>query len=337
MILELLISQYKEDEAIAKAMLDSIAIQQGIDFNDINVIIANDGSDIILSDEFLNSYPYNITYYKSEHLGMSGIRNFLLDHSTADYVMFCDMDDMFYTNNAIWYILLQIKKRNFDCYFPYYMKEKIFEDGNIAYYPYYDCGIHGKVIRRQLIIDNNIRWQKDLLTHDSRYFLALCECCAKQDKMIYDKTNPCYMWRFNKKSTTRSDANYFLSVFNYYTLSIVHLTEELLRRGFIEKAEQTFVTFTYLVYFYYNSEKWQEENNRKLVMNNLKGFAAAYKKFGSLVETCSLDKYKQTIFTNRNEIAGLQKTPYIEKITFEDWKKMILKLAENGGDINANS
>lgn len=328
MILELLISQYKEDETIAKAMLDSIAIQQSIDFNDINVIIANDGSDVILSEEFLNSYPYKITYYKPEHLGMSEIRNFLLDHATADYIMFCDIDDMFYTSNAIWFILELIKNKKFDCYYPHYMKELKFENGDIMYHPNYDCAVHGKVIRRQLIIDNNIRWQKDLLTHDSRYFLALCECYAEKDKMIYDKNNIHYMWRFNKKSTTRSDCDYFLQTFDYLTLSIMHLTNELLRRGMPEKAEQTFVTFTYLIYYYYNCEEWQKEENQDLVKSGLKGFALAYKKFGSFVETCPLDKYKRTILANRNEIAKIQASPYIEKITFEDWKKMIIELAK---------
>ena len=325
MILELLISQYKEDEKIAKAMLDSIAIQQGIDFNDINVIIANDGSDIILSDDFLNSYPYKITYYKVKHLGMSEIRNFLLDHSTAEYIMFCDIDDMFYTNNAIWFIFQQIKKGEFDCFFPHFIQELKDNNGNSTYRLYYDCSVHGKVIRRQHVIDNNIRWQKDLFTHDSRYFLALCECCAKKDKVIYSK-NPYYMWRYNKKSTTRSDADYLLYTFDYLTLSIMYLTDELLKRSMVEEAERTFVTFTYLVYFYCNSEAWQEEKNQKLVENAISGFAIAYKKYGSLVENCSLNKYQSTIQTNRNEIANMQNSSYIEIITFENWKKAIHKI-----------
>jgi glycosyltransferase involved in cell wall biosynthesis len=150
------------------------------------VIIANDGSNIILSEDFLKSYSFNITYYTPEHLGMSGIRNFLLDHSSADYIMFCDADDMFYTNCAINYIFSKIKEKEFDCLFPYYIKE-VKVNNNVTYYPNYGCEVHGKVIRRQYLLDNNIRWKKELITHDSRFFFTLCENCTTKDRIIYEQ------------------------------------------------------------------------------------------------------------------------------------------------------
>ena len=58
MKLQILIPQYEETDEIVKPLLDSIAIQQNIDFNDIGVIIVNDGSDVHLSDDFLQSYPF---------------------------------------------------------------------------------------------------------------------------------------------------------------------------------------------------------------------------------------------------------------------------------------
>ena len=61
---QILIPQYKETDDIVKPLLDSIAIQQNIDFNEIGVIICNDGSDIYLTEDFLKSYPFKIEYYK---------------------------------------------------------------------------------------------------------------------------------------------------------------------------------------------------------------------------------------------------------------------------------
>ena len=43
--LEILVPQYKETDDVVKPLLDSIAIQQNVDFDDIGVIICNDGSD----------------------------------------------------------------------------------------------------------------------------------------------------------------------------------------------------------------------------------------------------------------------------------------------------
>ena len=47
MRLQILVPQYDETDEIVKPLLDSIALQQNIDFKDIGVIIVNDGSDII--------------------------------------------------------------------------------------------------------------------------------------------------------------------------------------------------------------------------------------------------------------------------------------------------
>ena len=55
MKLQILIPQYNESDEVVKPLLDSIALQQNIDFKEIGVIIVNDGSNIHLSSELLNS------------------------------------------------------------------------------------------------------------------------------------------------------------------------------------------------------------------------------------------------------------------------------------------
>lgn len=70
MKLQILVPQYNETDSDVKNLLDSIAIQQNVDLkNDVGVIITNDGSDTLLSDELLNSYEFKIEYYKNEHKG----------------------------------------------------------------------------------------------------------------------------------------------------------------------------------------------------------------------------------------------------------------------------
>ena len=46
MKLQLLVPQWKEDQEIIKNLLNSIEIQQGVDLNEVGVIIINDGSDV---------------------------------------------------------------------------------------------------------------------------------------------------------------------------------------------------------------------------------------------------------------------------------------------------
>ena len=104
MKLQFLIPQYKETNETIKPLLDSIAIQQSIDMKEIGAIICNDGSDTFLSEDFLSSYPFKIEYYKEPHRGVSATRNACLDHATADYVMFCDADDMFIDGRGLFWI-----------------------------------------------------------------------------------------------------------------------------------------------------------------------------------------------------------------------------------------
>ena len=70
MKLQVLVPQYKETEEEIRPLLDSIEIQQNIDLkNEVGAIIVNDGSDVILSDEFLGRYTYDIQYIKNPKHG----------------------------------------------------------------------------------------------------------------------------------------------------------------------------------------------------------------------------------------------------------------------------
>lgn len=175
MKLQILIPQYKETDEILKPLLDSIALQQGIDLNEIGVIICNDGSDIHLSEEFLNSYPFSVEYYLCEHRGVSATRNACLDYATADYVMFCDADDMFYMSCGLWIVFREMKGEGFDSLVSVFLEELKFN--NELTYINHDIDstfVHGKIHRRQYLIDKNIRFNDSLTIHEDSYFNILC-------------------------------------------------------------------------------------------------------------------------------------------------------------------
>ena len=163
--LDLLIPQYNEDESILKSLLDSLQVQQNINLKeDVGVIIVNDGSDIKLSEEFLNSYPFTIEYYQNEHKGVSATRNACLDKSKAEYVMFCDADDMFCNVCGLFLIFKEMDTvdpqtmlKGFDGLVSVFMEESRLPDKSITYINRGDANlggvdntfVHGKVYRRQ--------------------------------------------------------------------------------------------------------------------------------------------------------------------------------------------
>lgn len=232
MKLQILVPQYKETNEIIKPLLDSIEVQQNVDLkNDVGVIIINDGTDVHLTREFLNRYSFNIDYYLNEHKGVSATRNACLDHATADYVMFCDADDMFYNACGLYIIFREINLGGFDSLVSAFIEEtRIPQTGEVAYinHDMDSTFVHGKVHRRQYLIDNNIRWNDKLTIHEDSYFNCLCQKLAKELK--YSQTS-FYLWRWRDDSVCRNDFKYILKTYNNMLDSNEALVEELLRRG----------------------------------------------------------------------------------------------------------
>ena len=115
MKLQILVPQYNETEDVIKPLLDSIEVQQNVDLQkDVGVIIVNDGSDVILDTKFFERYSFPIEYHINEHKGVSATRNACLDKATADYVMFCDADDMFYNACGMFIVFREMDGEGFD-------------------------------------------------------------------------------------------------------------------------------------------------------------------------------------------------------------------------------
>ena len=111
MTLQILIPHYKENPQEIKPLLDSLSIQQSINFNDLSVVIGFDGQDSIPlpEKEWQDLYPFNIKFLHFSHQGVSATRNALLDASEADFIMFCDADDMFCHACGLYIIFNEIK------------------------------------------------------------------------------------------------------------------------------------------------------------------------------------------------------------------------------------
>ena len=65
MMLDLFITHYKEPWEICHYLLDTIACQRGIDFNDLRVLVVNDGDEVLLVQEHFANYPYRIEYLRA--------------------------------------------------------------------------------------------------------------------------------------------------------------------------------------------------------------------------------------------------------------------------------
>ena len=328
MKLQILVPQYQETEEVIKPLLDSIAIQQSVDLeNEIGVIIVNDGSDVFLSDDFINSYPFEIKYFKENHRGVSGTRNACFDHATADYVMFCDADDMFCNVCGLYIIFNEINNNGgFDSLVSVFMEESHVPGTDQVLYLNHEMDstfVHGKVHRRQYLIDQHIRWNQNLTIHEDSFFNIQCQNLSENVKYC---PMPFYLWKWRDDSVCRHDPKYILKTYNNLIDSNNALIDEFLKRGRLDKAGFYAVFMIFDGYYTMNKPEWINQENKEYRDSTEKKFAEYYKKRKNLWEGVTLQDKMQ--ISNGVRSRSIQEGMLMEAITIDDWLEKIEKLLD---------
>lgn len=307
MILQILIPQYKETERDIGKLLESIELQRNIDFNDIGVIIVNDGSDVILDPAFLNKFKFEIKYLRNDHKGVSAARNRALKEATADYVMFCDADDMFYHSLAIQLILRECESKKPYCLYSTFIEE--IPDSNHPDKFLYNARqqafvfVHGKVYNRKFLLDRNIWWDEELTLHEDGYFNGLAIAQVPKDKLLYCN-EPFYMWCNNKNSVSRQSPTFVLDTYNNNLLAQDKLITKLLPVNIYEAINLTAIQL-YQTYFLLSgtfmdcsNDQNQPENMRIKLKRGLESTENRFVEFYDKFKDC----YKHVIQSERERL-----------------------------------
>lgn len=323
MKLQILIPQYEETDETIKPLLDSIALQQNVDFKEVGVIIVNDGTDIHLSDELINNYPFEVQYYFAKHQGVSATRNECLDRATADYVMFCDADDIFYNMCGLWIIFQEIEK-GFDSLTSIFIEETRIPNTKEPTYINREMDstfVHGKVHRRQYLIDKQIRWNPELTIHEDSFFNIQCQNLSKDVKYC---TSPFYLWRWRDDSVCRHDPKYILKTYRNMIDSNDALIKEFIRKGFEDKAYFYIAFMIFDAYYTMNKTEWINQENKEYRDSTERRFAKYYKKWKKRWEAIpAQDKIQISQgVRGRSVMEGMQ----MEAMTIDEWLEHIERL-----------
>lgn len=320
MKLQILVPQYNESDNVVKPLLDSIAIQQNIPMNELGVIICNDGSDTFLSDEFINSYPFKVEYYKEPHRGVSATRNACLDHATADYVMFCDADDMFFNACGLWMVFREMEK-GFDSLTSVFIEEtRMPETKEITYINReMDCTfVHGKIHNRRYLLREKIRWNDNLTIHEDSYFNILCQNLSKEVKYC---PAPFYLWKWRDDSVCRHDPKYILKTYNNMLDSNDALITEFMQRGMHDKAMFYSVMMIFDAYYTMNKEEWLNQENQDYRNKTELRFADYYRKYKNFWDTIPINDKMQ--ISNQIRSRSVMEGMRMEAVTIDDWLKHV--------------
>lgn len=322
MKLQILVPHYKERAEEISPLLDSIAIQQQIDFNDIGVIIAHDGDENEIKSLKLKNYPFTIEQIWNGHHGVSATRNAALDHATADYVMFCDADDMFCHVCGLFIIFNEIKN-GFDTLVSCFIEQTKTPDGEMTFinHDMDSTFVHGKVHRRKYLLEKNIRFNPDLTIHEDSYFNILAQNLTDQGK--YCQT-PFYLWRWRDESVCRHDKDYILKTYNNMLDSNDALVSQFIMRGHEDKARFYIGFMLFDAYYTMNKNEWIDKTNKDYRDAVEKRFAKYYKKYKDRWNKLS-DQEKMMISNGVRSRSVMEGMP-METITINEWLEHISEI-----------
>lgn len=326
MKLQILVPHYKEKPEEIEPLLDSIAIQQSVDFKEVGVIIAFDGEEAtpLPKKEWQNKYPYEIKFIHGKHNGVSATRNNALDHANADYVMFADADDMFCHVCGLHIIFNEIRN-GFDTLVSCFIEESRHPETKEPLYVNHDMDstfVHGKVHRRAYLIDNNIRFNPKLTVHEDSYFNILAQNMTENAKYC---PTAFYLWKWRDASVCRHDKDYILKTYNNMLDSNDALIDEFNKRGKKDKAT-FYVGFMIMdAYYTLNKKEWVDKTNKAYRNDVEKRFAEYFKKHKD--EWDSITEQEKMIISNGVRTRSVTEGMPMETITIDAWLKHISKIA----------
>ena len=219
-----------------------VALQRNISFDDIGVIVVNDGEDSRLDDELFKDYPYEVRNITIPHGGVSVARNAGIDASDAEWVMICDFDDTFLSVNALHILLTAAKDKTKMMYWSHFMEEIATEDGGVIYHSHERDYIfnHGKMFRVSWLRKNELRFCDKLTLHEDVFFNTLTQAVATEEE-IGEIQSAFYLWCWNPNSVSRQHENWLMKTYDHQIRQRIAISRELHARGLKKELEMTVV------------------------------------------------------------------------------------------------
>lgn len=321
MKLDILMPHYDEPWELVEPFFASMRLQLGVDFSDYRVIMVNDGDKVVFDTSLFTSYPFAVEYYVMPHGGVSAARNYAFDHSDADYVMYCDCDDGFVNLYGL-HLLQENMEKGYDAITSVFIEEHRMDDGTyrILRKERDATFVHGKVYKRQYLIDKELRFNPKLTIHEDGYFNCLALMCTENKKHI---DMPFYIWKWRANSVAaKGDETFVLRTYGHVMKTRAALVKEAKRRGFVENAKD-FVAKTVLDSYYdFNKPTYLKPQNKWLVDIAEKEFRKFYMKYRADYNSCSIDKIAEVMYISRSSayINGLR----VEQRTLNEWLNHIV-------------
>lgn len=306
-MIDIIIPAYRAQETIHKTIA-SIAMQSIA--GELNVVIVNDrpgDSYKKVMKSFKNVLKIK-TINMKKNGGPGAARQFGLDNTKNDFVVFIDADDTFYNAFAVEALYKHMQNGVYDIAVGVFAEE--FErDGQKHIIEHSKDGtwLHGKMYKRNFLEKHNIRFNDSRANEDSG-FNALCNLCGNEENIIFleDKV---YIWHNNKASITRS-TDYFFEGMEGFSYNMAYAVEMAAERGVsADKLARFSATTLCTLYLYYLV--LISQNREELQIKQYVAWAAAFyqgvyiKHMEHITENMMKEQYTAVFTNNAGMTAGI--------------------------------
>ena len=290
-MVDVIIPTYKARETLPKA-LDSLVAQTKKMFL-VTIVQDCDGEDYSDIIEEYRRRGLQIRWVPlTENVGPGGARQAGMDSDKmCDYFMFLDSDDMFMPR-AVEMLYREAKGNDADIVSSDFIAERTATPGilmDVMSVPVTWC--HGRIYKREFLVDNNIRFLDGLRVNEDAYFNLIAHNVAKRKYKIKEVT---YIWRDNKNSITRAGdrENFFKRTWETYITSQVEALFKLI--SLTGKVDPELLGATILYVYHY----WMIAKHYNVVSDSATKELIKLKNTPALIEALTEERFWNYVVEN---------------------------------------
>lgn len=275
-MIDIIVPAYNAHDTIIKT-LASIALQNIKD--KFNVYVVDDCSLVSYDKEvelFKNKLNIKILRMK-KNSGPGAARQFGIDNSNGEYIVFIDSDDLFVDCYSVENLYNAIISDDYDKVTGI-MLEQV--QDYVQMYTNNQCVLHGKIYKRKFIEKYNFRFNNTSQAEDEAYNKLLI--LGKPKSLVID--NYIYLYCNNKNSITRKDPEFWFYFIEKFVNNMVWVVKEAEIRNFDSNLIACHILREYFkVYSLYSMFYDREDSN--LILMWAKQLHEYYLKYRCLLST----------------------------------------------------
>ncbi len=296
-MIDIIIPAYNAKKTIFKT-LASITLQTIR--NDLNVYIINDASDYDYQEEIeFFKDKLHVEELKLTVNGGPGLaRDYGIDNSNSEYIIFIDADDVFYNCYSVESLYKKIKDSKLDLVISHILYER---DKKREKYEANFTFMHGKIYRREYLENNNIRFNNTRANEDNGFNNLLLLLGINYG--ILDEIT--YIYRENCDSITRkNNREYKFLGLEGYGYNLTWALKEAIKRN-ANNCIISFNSYKYLLSFYYYYQIFINRKDKDKILEwsrNLKKIYLSYKKYENKLFNEKIEDIQYKLFCKEDNV-----------------------------------